>query len=104
MTFREYITLYVKRAKDDQIHRLAVQLGLDEFMLRDMMTLHVTEEKINEFGRFDALIATIDKSKAKAYFEAVSGKKLPLPVVNTRAAKLLRDFIIKGGFDIELPQ
>ena len=105
MTFRDYITLYVTRAKDDQIHRLAVYaLGLDEAMLREMMALHVTEDNINEFGRFDALKATIDKAKAKAYFEAVTGKKMPLPVVNTRADKLLRDFIIKGGFDIELPQ
>ena len=105
MTFRDYITLYVTRAKDDQIHRLAVHaLGLDEAMLREMMALHVTEDNINEFGRFDALKATIDKTKAKAYFEAVTGKKMPLPVVNTRADKLLRDFIIKGGFDIELPQ
>ena len=105
MTFRDYITLYVTRAKDDQIHRLAVHaLGLDEVMLREMMALHVTEDNINEFGRFDALKATIDKTKAKAYFEAITGKKMPLPVVNTRADKLLRDFIIKGGFDIELPQ
>ena len=105
MTFRDYITLYVTRAKDDQIHRLAIHaLGLDEAMLREMMALHVTEDNINEFGRFDALKATIDKAKAKAYFEAVTGKKMPLPVVNTRADKLLRDFIIKGGFDIELPQ
>ena len=105
MTFRDYITLYVTRAKEDQIHRLAIHaLGLDEAMLRKMMALHVTEDNINEFGRFDALKATIDKAKAKAYFEAVTGKKMPLPVVNTRADKLLRDFIIKGGFDIELPQ
>ena len=105
MTFRDYITLYVTRAKDDQIHRLAVHaLGLDEAMLREMMALHVTEDNINEFGRFDALKATIDKAKAKAYFETVTGKRMPLPVVNTHADKLLRDFIIKGGFDIELPQ
>ncbi len=104
-TFRDYITDYVTRAKDDQLHRLAAHaLGLDETMLRDLMALHVTEDNINEFGRFDALKATIDKAKAKAYFEAITGKKMPLPMVNTRADKLLRDFIIKGGFDIELPQ
>ncbi len=104
MTLRDYITMYVTQAKDDQIHRLAIQLGLCESNLRDMMALHVTEDNINEFGRFDALKATIDKTKAKAYFEAITGKKMPLPMVNTRADKLLRDFIIKGGFDIEQPQ
>ncbi len=103
-TFRDYITLYVMRAKDDQIHRLAVALGLDEKMLREMMARLVTEENINEFGRFDALIATIDKAKAKSYFESITGKKLAQPRVNTLAAQLLRDFIIKGGFEIETPQ
>ena len=104
-TFKEYVIEYVSRAKDDQIHRLAAYaLGLNEMMLRNLMAQHVTEDNINEFGRFDALKATIDKTKAKAYFEAITGKKMPLPVVNTRADKLLRDFIIKGGFDIELPQ
>ena len=104
MTFRDYITLYVKRAKDDQIHQIAeYALGLDEAMLRNMMTLHETEDTLNEYGRFDALKATIDKSKAKAYFETVNGKKMPLPLVNARADKLLRDFILQGGFDIELP-
>lgn len=105
MTFRDYTTQYVAQAKDDQIHRLASQaLGLDEEKLREMMSLFITEDNINEFGRFDALKATIDKSKAKAYFEAISGRKIPLPIVNMRADKLLRDFILEGGFDIEIPR
>ena len=103
MTFRDYITLYVTRAKDDQIHRLANALSLNEQMLRDLMAIHVTEDNINEFGRFDALKATINKQKAKAYFEAVTGKKMPLPMVNTQADKLLREFVLKGGFDIATP-
>lgn len=53
-TFRDYITEYMERAKNDQVHRLAVALGLDEAMLRSMMTLSVTEESINEYGRLDA--------------------------------------------------
>lgn len=104
MSFRDYITLYVKQAKDDQIHRLADALGIDETMLREMMSLHVTEANINEFGRFDSLKDTIDKTKAKSYFEAVTGKKMPLPMVNVRADKLLRDFIMQGGFDVEIPR
>ena len=35
--FRDYITEYITRAKDDQIHRMAVLLGLDEGKLRSMM-------------------------------------------------------------------
>ena len=104
-TFKEYVIEYVSRAKDDQIHRLAsAALGLDELMLRNLMAQHVTEDNINEFGRFDALKSTVDKARAKAYFEALTGEKLPIPKVNIRVDNLLRDFILKGGYDIELPE
>ena len=103
-TFKEYVIEYCLQAKDDQIHRLAAYaLGLNEMMLRDMMAQHITEDNINEFGRFDALKATVDKERAKAYFEAITGQKLPIPKVNVRVDKLLRDFIIQGGFEIEIP-
>ena len=102
-TFKEYVMEYCSRAKDDQIHRLAVYaLGLNELMLRNIMSQNVTEENINEFGRFDALKATVDRDRARAYFEKLTGQKLPIPKVNVKVDKLLRDFIIEGGFDIEV--
>ena len=104
-TFKEYVIEYVSRAKDDQIHRLAVYaLGLNEKMLRKLLAQHITEGNINEFGRFDALKATVDKARAKAYFEALTGSKLPIPKVNIKVDNLLRDFIFKGGFDIDIPK
>ncbi len=99
-SLRDYINAYMQRAKDDQIHRLADALGLDEQLLRKMMLLKVDETNINEYGRLDALKATVNKIKAKAYFEATEGAKIPMPKVNIKIDKLLRDFIIKGGFDI----
>lgn len=104
-TFKEYVIEYVSRAKDDQLHRLAVYaLGLNEKMLRKLLAQHITEDNINEFGRFDALKATVDKARAKAYFEALTGSKLPIPKVNIKVDNLLRDFIFKGGFDIDIPK
>ena len=104
-TFREYIIEYGSKAKDDQIHRLVVYaLGLNEIMLRNMMAANINEDNINEFGRFDELRSTVDVNKAKDYFEAVTGQKLPTPKINIKIDKLLRDFILKGGFDIEMPE
>ncbi len=102
-TFRDYITEYLSKAKDDQIHRIAVVLGLDEDKLRTMMSVHITDANINEFGRFDALKATADKKIAKAYFESIEGKSIIPPKVPMKIDKLLRDFILRGGFDITLP-
>ena len=102
-TLRDYINEYMQNAKNDQIHRLAGALGLDEGMLRKLMGLKVDESTINEYNRLTDLKATVDRAKAKAYFEATEGIKLPLPLVNTRIDKLLRKFILQGGFDIDLP-
>ena len=65
-TFRDYVTEYISKAKDDQIHRVATVLGLEENKFRMMIDIHITEANINEFGRFDALKATADKQRAKA--------------------------------------
>ena len=102
-TLRDYITEYQYRAKNDQIHRFAQTFGLDEKKLRNMMSLGLTESNINEFGRLDELSKTIDKAKAKAYFEAKEGVKLIPPKVNMKMDQLLRSFILSGGFEVDVP-
>lgn len=103
-TLRDYITEYIAQAKDDQIHRVAVVLGVDEAKLRDMMVLKITEATINEYGRLDALKATVNMQKAKEYFEQIEGGTIIPPKVMIKADKLLREFIIGGGFDLEMPK
>lgn len=99
-TLRDYITEYMTKAKDDQIHRLAATFGLDEEKLRNLMSLKITESNINEFGRFDALKSTVDKKLAKAYFEKIEGKPIIPPKVPMKIDKLLREFILSGGFEL----
>ena len=102
-SFRYYINKYLSEAQNDQIHRVALCLGVDEAMLRNMISLKLNKNNINEFGRYDELKKTIDKEKAKEYFESIEGVKIPQPKVNIKADNLLRDFIEKGGFDIPMP-
>ena len=66
-----------------------------------MMDLKLTEININEFGRLDEIKDTVDKSKAKAYFESKECMKLNPAKVNIRVDKLIRKFILKGGFEID---
>lgn len=89
--------------REKRIHLVSLYLGVDENNLKKMMDLHLTEQNLNEFGRYDALKGTIDKSKAKAYFEAVTGEKVLPHIVMIKTDKLLRDFILQDGFDIEIP-
>jgi type I restriction enzyme R subunit len=102
-TLRDYISEYRQRAKDNQTHKLAAALGLDEQKLRDMMELKVDDATINEYGRLDNLKATVDKTKAKAYFETLENNSIPMFRVNSKVDELLRKYIISGGFEINIP-
>ncbi len=100
-TLRDYITSYAHRAKNAQVARVVEALGVDENLLNTMVGLDLSEANINEFGRFDDLKDSLDKPRAKAFFEEKEGKSLPPFKVNTRAAALLKRFILEGGFDID---
>ena len=99
-TLRDYINEYKYNAKNDQTHKFAEVFGLDENKLRAMMELNLNELNINEFGRLDDLKKSVDKQKARAYFESVEGIKVLPHKVNIRVDSLLRKFILSGGFEL----
>lgn len=100
-TLRDYITEYMTRAKNDQIHRFAVATGVDEAELRAFMQMKVTEANINEFGRFDRLKGTVDRTLAKAFIEKLEGGAIKPFQVNMKIDQILRRFILEDGFDVE---
>lgn len=98
--FMDYITEYKSRAKKDEIKNFAQNLGIDEKALRDFMNLHVTESNINEFGRYDKLVETVQIDVAQKYFETMEKTEIPKRKVRPKLDKLLRDFILEGGFEL----
>jgi type I site-specific deoxyribonuclease, HsdR family len=103
-TLRDYITEYMTRAKDAQVVNLADIFGLDENKLTDLMASEVSEANLNEYGRYESLKATVDRGKAKRFWETVEGHSIIPPKVNMKTDTLLRRFILSGGFEIELPE
>ena len=99
-TLKDYIVEYQTRAKDDQIHQLAVLFGLDEEKLRNMMGHKLTDANINEFGRLDDLKKSIDRQKARKYFEELENTKIKIPTLNIKIDSLLRKFILSGGYEL----
>lgn len=93
-TFRDYITEYQFKAKEDEIYEIVSSLGLDEPMLRKILSAHVTENNIDEFGRFGELLSSVDSAKAKQYFENKEGQTIPAFKVKVKTDKLLREFIL----------
>ena len=100
-TFRDYLAEYQAKAQDEELQALVEAIGVDGAKLQALKSANPSEANLNEYGRFDELKETIDKQKAKAYFEVTTNEKLSPAKVNIKAATLLRRFILEDGFKIE---
>lgn len=92
-TFRDYINTYKDKAENAQLNAVVNALGLDKGLLIALMADSVHDKNLNDFGRFDALKETVDKAKAKAYFEKQDGVTIPLFKLNIRIDQFLKQFI-----------
>lgn len=99
-TLSDYITEYQTEARNDRIHRFSLAIGLDEELLRAFMGRHVTAENINDFGLYDKLLAEVDRNVAREYIEKIEGQPIKPFRVPPKVDKLLREFILSGGFDV----
>ncbi|EBH6933510.1 type I restriction endonuclease subunit R [Salmonella enterica subsp. enterica serovar Brandenburg] len=92
-TFRDYINIYKDNAENAQINAVVNALGLDKRLLTALMADNVNDKNLNDFGRFDALKESVDKEKAKAYFEKQDGVSLLPFKLNIRIEQFLKQFI-----------
>ena len=99
--FRDYIAAYQIDEMNAQINKVVVTFGLDENLLRELTKRRLTESNINEFGRFDKLIASVDRVKAKTYFEMIEGQTISPFATSSKVSELLRSFLLSGGFDLD---
>jgi type I restriction enzyme R subunit len=88
------------KVKNDQISKMVDIYGLDEKLLRHFMESRVSDDNINEYGRFDRLVKSVDKAKAKAHFEKEEGTTITTFASNSRTFKTLKEFVLSGGFDV----
>ncbi|GHU61156.1 DEAD/DEAH box helicase [Clostridia bacterium] len=100
-TCRDYITEYQTNAKADKIQEVADALGLPLSALYEMMNLKLTEENLDDYGRFKKLKDAVDTEKAKAFFEQRKGEQLPLKEVTIEIDNRLRKFLLEGDFDVK---
>jgi type I restriction enzyme R subunit len=94
-SFRDYINNYQNQAEQARINGIVEALGLDRDLLVQLMNGAINKENINRFGRLDTLKATVDKAKAKAFFEMREGTTIPPFKVNMRIDKYLQEFIFE---------
>ena len=98
-TFHDYIIELQKKYNDDFIHKISEDLGIDEDKFRKMISAGLTSKNINEFGKYDELLVTLDIQKAKTFYESKKNKSLSLREVKILADKEITEIILNGGID-----
>lgn len=98
-SFRDYINDYKDNAESAQLNVVVNALGLDKSLLVALVRDNVNQKNLNSFGRFDTLKDTVDKNKAKAFFEKQEGVVIPPFKLNIRVDKFLKQFILEQADD-----
>lgn len=93
-TLRDYITECMVSSRKNKIYDFAKEFGLDEKKLSDFMSLNVTADNIDDFGRFTALKESVNREKAKAYIEKLEKTEVSPFKLSLKIDNLLRAFII----------
>ena len=94
-TLRDYITEAQANQADQKLREISENFGVDFNLLKELKSTRLTEKNLNEFGRFDALMKTVQLSLAKKFFEEAEKTKLIPPKVMIRVNKYLRDFLLE---------
>ena len=93
-TIYDYILDYQKRECDQQVLTISEATGLNITKFKELISNDTTEQNINEQGRFDELIRTLDKAKAADFLERITGQAVPKRFVITNMSSIVRRFIL----------
>ena len=93
-TIYDYILDYQKRECDQQVLTISEATGLNITKFKELISNDTTEQNINEQGRFDELIRTLDKVKAADFLERITGQAVPKRFVITNMSSIVRRFIL----------
>lgn len=93
-TIFDYINEYQKRESDLQVYSLSEATGLAIDKLKALVRKDVNEQNINEHGRFDDLMQTLNKEKAVEFIKRVLGKDVKKMFVLSNTSNIIRRFIL----------
>lgn len=66
-----------------------------------MMALSINAKNLNEYGRFDDLLNSVNIDTAKISLEEIYGRTIEVWEAYMEVQKILRNFILQGGFDLK---
>ena len=103
-TVQDYINDYKLTQQDREIDQLVRAVGADAELLRTILAAHVDEAHINEYGRFDDVVNSVDFDAAAKYFQQKTGEKLASFKVRTAIDRLLRQYVLHHELPADLKE
>lgn len=98
--FNDYINDYSVSELDKQISELVGFTGIDENKFRELLNLKLTENNLNEFGRFDSLVDSANIDLITENLSKVKGKTERQFKGKIYLDKILRKFLLEGPFSL----
>lgn len=89
LALSDYITTYKQKDANDKVLKIIKDLGLDGDLLRTLLTRKYTSENL-DLGRLNDLKETVDREKAKVYFNEER-----IFYLNIRIDEFLRELITR---------
>lgn len=96
-TIYDYILEYQKRQCDKQVFTLSEATGMNVFALKELISKDTTEQNINEHGRFEELIKSINREKCIAFLKRVTGREVANRFVISNISNIVRRFILDSA-------
>lgn len=93
-TIYDYINDYQQRECDNQVYSLAEATGLNAQKLKELMRRDVNEQNIDEQGRFQEIIGTLNKEKCAEFLKRVFGREVKPMFVISNTSNIVRRFIL----------
>jgi type I site-specific deoxyribonuclease, hsdR subunit len=87
LALSDYITTYKQKDANDKVLKVIKDLGLNGALLIQLLERKHTRENL-DLGKLNALKATVDREKAKVYFNEER-----MIFLNKRIDEFLREFI-----------
>lgn len=103
-TVQDYINDYKLTQQDREIEQLVRAVGVNAELLRKILAAHVDEAHINEYGRFDEVVNSVDFDAAAEYFQRKTGEKLASFKVRTAIDRLLRQYVLHHKLPADLKE
>lgn len=103
-TVQDYINDYKLTQQDLEIAQLVRAIGVDPDLLRTILAAHVDEVHINEYGRFDDVVDSVDLDAASEYLQQQTGENQSRFKVRRAIDRLLRKYVLDHVLPADLKE